>query len=309
MEQYIQAFLQFLSVEKRYSDQTIKAYTRDLDEFVNFINSTGSNSINNIQYADVRLYVAHLTEHGYARTSIARKISSLRSFFSYAVQQEWIEQNPAELINYKSKKNHLPEFFYEPEMKAIIDAAKKSQLANPQRNLAIIELLYATGMRVSELIDLTIDQMQTDMQMLRVIGKGSKERIVPFGDAAMEAITAYQQNERPQLLSISQNPTHNKYLFLSDKGKAITADQIRTILSKIVKEASLNLDIHPHKLRHTFATHLLNNGADMRSVQELLGHANLSSTQIYTHVTKNQLRKEYLKAHPRAKRQSQEDET
>ncbi|UUX34429.1 tyrosine recombinase XerC [Fundicoccus culcitae] len=307
MEQYIELFIQFLDVEKRYSAQTITAYSRDLSEFKQFLDSTGSTRLTDIQYTDIRLYVAHLTEHGYARTSIARKISSLRSFFRYAIQQEWIEQNPAELMNYKSKKQHLPDFFYESEMQAIIEAAKVSKLPNPQRNLAIIELLYATGLRVSELVNLTLEQIQTDIQLIRVIGKGNKERIVPIGDAAMQAIETYQNTERPLLLKLNLNPTANKYLFLSDKGKVITADQVRHILTKIVEEASLNLDIHPHKLRHTFATHLLNNGADMRSVQELLGHADLSSTQIYTHVTKSQLRQQYLQAHPRAKRLNQED--
>ena len=159
-------------------------------------------------------------------------------------------------------------------------------------------------MRVSECCELTLQQIDFTLQIIRVIGKGNKERIVPVGDQAIRAIRQYQMELREELLNkIPQSP-YSDYLFLSDKGKPLTAAQVRTILNRLVEKHGLNLSIHPHKLRHTFATHLLNNGADMRSVQELLGHVDLSSTQIYTHVTKDKLKETYLKVHPRAKRQT-----
>lgn len=308
MNENIATFINYLLNERRYSSLTIQAYQRDLTEFEAFLESSGGIVFEQIAYQDVRLYLAYLTEKQLSRTTIARKLSSLRSFFKYAIQQKWTESNPMALVQYQSKKQRLPDFFYESEINSIIEAAKKDDHPSAIRNVAILELLYATGMRVSECCQLNMSQIDFNIQMIRVIGKGNKERIVPVGDKAITAIVDYQKNLREQLIANIPNSPYTDYLFLSDKGKPLTAAQVRTILNRIVEQQGLNLKIHPHKLRHTFATHLLNNGADMRSVQELLGHVDLSSTQIYTHVTKDKLRQTYLQVHPRAKRQSKTEE-
>ena len=228
---------------------------------------------------------------------------------NFCVKQGYISDNPSELVEYQSKQQRLPEFFYPNEMSAIFKVAESSQHPLALRNLAILELLYASGMRVSELCDLTLDRVDTQIQMLRVIGKGNKERIIPIGDQAMAVLNHYLQTLRPQLLEQAASASDtNQQVFLSDKGQAISPDQVRKILQDIVDEGALHLEIHPHKLRHTFATHLLNNGADIRSVQELLGHSDLSSTQIYTHVTKDKLRQTYLAIHPRAKRHQRKED-
>lgn len=304
MKEKIDLFVLYLRNERRYSELTIQAYQRDLKEFEDFLLKSGGLQFDQIGYQDVRLFVAFLTERQLSRTTIARKLSSLRSFFKYALQRNWTAVNPLELIQYKSKKQRLPEFFYENEINSILDAAEQDEHPSALRNIALLELLYATGMRVSECCELTLQQIDFTLQIIRVIGKGNKERIVPVGDQAIRAIRHYQMELREELLNKIPKSPYSDYLFLSDKGKPLTAAQVRTILNRLVEKHGLNLSIHPHKLRHTFATHLLNNGADMRSVQELLGHVDLSSTQIYTHVTKDKLKETYLKVHPRAKRQT-----
>lgn len=293
-------FVAYLTNERRYSNATVTAYQRDLEQFDAFITSTAPTEIDQISYQDIRLFIAHLTELENSRTTIARKLSSLRSFFKYALRQGWTDSDPTALVQYDVKKQHLPDFFYEDEMQAIIDTARNSESEFKLRDVAIIETFYATGMRVSELTGLTFRQIDESIQIIRVLGKGDKERLVPIGDSAMAAIIDYKTTLRPQLVSGVSGDT----VFLSHKGKELTTPQVHDILNKVIEEGALNLTIHPHKLRHTFATHLLNNGADLRSVQELLGHEDLSSTQIYTHVTKDKLREQYMNVFPRAKRKT-----
>lgn len=309
LQAQIEIFLSYLLNERRYSDHTIKAYQRDLKEFYDFIYSTGDQPLDQIAYPDIRYFLGQLNERGLASKTIARKLSSLRSFFNYGLRQGWIQQDPMELVSYKVRQHHLPEFFYENEMQTLLQAAREDDTSYPLRNLAIIEIMYATGIRVSECCQLSISQIDFSLQILKVVGKGNKERILPFGDPAGQAIQVYLDRERPQIMA--QNPNNDSKsdrLFLSDRGLPITTDQIRQILNSLVDRHQLNLNIHPHKLRHTYATHLLHHGADMRSVQELLGHEHLSSTQIYTHITSDKMRQAYLKAHPRAKRQDKQEE-
>lgn len=302
METKIPVFIDYLRDERRYSEQTIKAYTRDLTDLLEFLNSSGSSDLSDIQYQDLRLFIVYLTERGLARTTISRKLSSLRSFFKYAMRQEWVLQDPSHLLEYSAGKNRLPEFFYEDEINQLLQEAATMEHGHKYRDLAILELLYATGLRVSELCDLTLDRINGSLQILRVMGKGNKERIVPVGDTAMRSLQEYLSLERPRGEDVG-----NASVFLNDQGDPIQPHHVRQILDNILKESALTTAIHPHKLRHTFATHMLNNGADMRTVQEILGHVNLSSTQIYTHVTKEQLRQNYLNAHPRASRHKYTD--
>ncbi|MBG9981966.1 tyrosine recombinase XerC [Aerococcaceae bacterium DSM 111020] len=298
MQSEIDRFLKYLANERLYASKTIEAYSHDLHQFQQFMESSGDCILTQIEYTDIRLFIAYLNELGNSRTTIARKLSSLRSFFKYAMKQHWIESDPTTLVQYQAKKQHLPDFFYEDEMLAILEAAKSSNSDMHLRDYAILETFYATGMRVSELTQLTFNQIEPGIQIVKVLGKGNKERIVPIGDQAFQAIVDYREQLRPQLA----NDASGDFVFLSDKGKPMTTPQVHVILNNIIEEGALNLTIHPHKLRHTFATHLLNNGADLRSVQELLGHEDLSSTQIYTHVTRDKLREQYMNVFPRAHR-------
>lgn len=308
MQGTIDNFLAYLENERRYSQHTIKAYRTDLESFATFISSSGQVELSQLTYKDMRYYLSYLNENQLAGKSIARNLSSLRSFFKYCLQQGWINQDPMSLISYQAKQDYLPDFFYPNEIQALLDQASKSKRPNPRRNQAILEVLYATGMRVSECSQLQVSQIDFKLGMVRVRGKGNKERILPISQTSLMALQKYLKEERPHLVALNQlkNP---EIIFLSDKGRAITTDQIRSILQNLVKETGQPLQIHPHKLRHTYASHLLNNGADLRSVQELLGHENLSSTQIYTHITKDKMRQAYMQAHPRAHRLSSEDES
>lgn len=300
MEKQVQQFLSYLENERRYSPQTLRAYRRDLEEFRAFLEGSGGAQVDRIEYQDIRFFISHLTEQDLARTTISRKLSSLRSFFNYGLQEGWLQQNPMELVQYQVKKQSLPDFFYPDEIQAIFDSIEASESDYQPLYSAILETLYATGMRVQELCDLQLAQLDFNTALVRVIGKGDKERIVPLGDQAIASLEHYIKGYRQEVLT----PESGETVFLSTKGKPLSPTSIRNILNKIVEESGLNLSIHPHKLRHTFATHLLNNGADLRSVQEILGHEDLSSTQIYTHVTKDKLRETYMQVFPRAKRQS-----
>lgn len=302
MHQTIDLFIQYLINERRYSPETARAYDNDLKEFADFIESTGETHYDAITYQDIRYFIGHLSERNLSRRTIARKLSSLRAFYKYLTRMGWIESNPMNLVQYSVKENVLPDFFYEDELNQLLDAVAHS--TSPQQPLqrAVLETLYATGMRVSELSNLTLDQVEFDWGIIRVIGKGDKERIVPLGDIASEALQTYIHGMR-QETNIQQLPN----VFVSVTGKVLSPTTIRKLLDTIVEESGLNLSIHPHKLRHSLATHLLNNGADLRSVQELLGHEDLSSTQIYTHVTKDKLRQQYLNVFPRANRQTKEE--
>ena len=302
MHQTIDLFIQYLINERRYSPETARAYDNDLKEFADFIESTGETSYDAITYQDIRYFIGHLSERNLSRRTIARKLSSLRAFYKYLTRMGWIESNPMNLVQYSVKENVLPDFFYEDELNQLLDAVAQSTSSQQPLQRAVLETLYATGMRVSELSNLTLDQVEFDWGIIRVIGKGNKERIVPLGDIASEALQTYIHGMR-QETNIQQLPN----VFVSVTGKVLSPTTIRKLLDTIVEESGLNLSIHPHKLRHSLATHLLNNGADLRSVQELLGHEDLSSTQIYTHVTKDKLRQQYLNVFPRANRQTKEE--
>ncbi|MFK8242081.1 MULTISPECIES: tyrosine recombinase XerC [unclassified Facklamia] len=302
MEQLIESFIDYLTNERRYSDHTVTAYRKDLYDFYQFLEQTGDTSIHLIDYQDMRLYLARMNELQLSSNTIARKLSSLRSFFKYAMREDAIDYNPLELIHYKSKKQRLPEFFYEEEMTQLLDTAYQLDTDTIVRDRAILELLYGSGLRVSELCHLQLKQVNQSVQMIRVIGKGNKERIVPMSDSANAAIKLYVKEWRPRYLT-QDNIGH---LFITEKGQPLRSEQVRKILESLKQAAGLHVSMYPHKLRHTFATHLLNNGADMRSVQEMLGHENLSSTQIYTHLSTQQMRETYLNAHPRAIRKTKE---
>lgn len=292
MHKIEQQFIDMLTYEKHFSKHTLSAYQLDLNEFNAFLQSEYL-SLESFEYKDARRYLAFLYDKGHKRTSVSRKISTLRSLYQYWMSINGEIQNPFVQLVHPKKEHHLPSFFYEEEMEKLfktLDDGKKTNI----RDRVILELLYATGIRVSELVHIKINDIDLSYSFVKVLGKGNKERIVPFGEYCQSAITDYLETFRNQL-----NIDHD-YLIVNMRGQAITERGVRYVLNEIVKRTQGVYHIHPHKLRHTFATHLLNQGADMRSVQSLLGHESLSTTSQYTHVTKDQLRKVYLSAHPRA---------
>ncbi|EOW1884922.1 tyrosine recombinase XerC [Enterococcus hirae] len=290
-------FLRYLIVERGYSEKTREAYEEDLTNFERFLTESGEDDLLKINYLDVRVYLSYLTDERYSRNSISRKIASLRSFYQYLLKEEVIKENPFSYVHLKKKNLKLPRFFYENEMQALFDSVKGEKPLD-LRNQALLEVLYGSGIRLSECSNLKLAEIDFDSEVMLIHGKGNKERYAPLGSFAQDALQEYFEKGRKVLMD-KYHKSHD-YVFVNHHGEPITPTGIEYVLNQVIKKSSLDSSIHPHMLRHTFATHLLNNGADMRTVQELLGHANLSTTQIYAHVTKESLQKNYRSFHPRA---------
>lgn len=295
--EWVKKFMEYLQIEKRASIHTLTNYQRDIEDFEQFLMRHLKKSIAAVSYVDIRVFLTSLHNKSYARKTVARKISSLRSFWSFLVREGYVLTNPFQLVTTPKLEKKLPSFFYENEMQSIFDSINV-ETSLGKRNLALVEVLYGTGIRVSECVGLNLVDYDNDLGTLLVHGKGRKERYVPVGGYAMEALDVYLSETRPKLISKGKYST--EAIFLSYRGWKLEDRSIRKILNKIVEDAAINSRMSPHVLRHTFATHLLNEGADLRTVQELLGHSGLSSTQIYTHVTKDRLREVYRSSHPRA---------
>ncbi|WP_313630166.1 tyrosine recombinase XerC [Enterococcus devriesei] len=293
----INEFISYLMIERGYSEKTKEAYQRDLNDFCRFLENSGEASLLAVDHLDVRVYLAFLNDQKYSRNTISRKIASLRSFYQYLLKHKQIKENPFSYVHLKKKQARLPRFFYEKEIEILFDSVEGDKPLD-QRNRALLEVLYGSGLRVSECANLTLSVIDFDNSVLLIHGKGNKDRYVPLGSYAADAIQEFVHDGRKYLMD--HFGKEHDFLFINHRGDQITATGIEYVLNQIIKKSSLNSDIHPHMLRHTFATHLLNNGADLRTVQELLGHANLSTTQIYTHVTKESLQKSYRSFHPRA---------
>ncbi len=295
-----QLYQVYIASERQYSPLTLKAYSSDIDEFVMFLMQNGGfTNFKSVQTLDVRVYLNDLYERQLARTTISRKISSLRMFYQFMITNQFVTDNPFDNVALRKHENHLPEFFYETEMTTLFDVAYNHEDVLWQRNAAILEFLYATGARVAEIASLTTGQLDFSQRLVLIHGKGNKDRYVPFGHFSAQALSQYLKETRPKLLA-KQVP--HDFVFVNHRGEPITTAGITYILNELMKRSTLTGKIHPHMLRHTFATHLLNNGADMRTVQELLGHVNLSTTQMYTHVTRESLQKSYQIFFPRAKK-------
>jgi integrase/recombinase XerC len=283
-------------MEKNYSKYTIEHYHHDIRDFFMFIFEQAIENVNNVQYSDARLYLTKLYEKKLAKKTIAKKISCLRSFYKFLLREKLVDTNPFALVTIPKAEKRLPQFFYESELELLFQSCE-TETPLGQRNKALLELIYATGCRVSECCQIRISEVDFYLSTILIHGKGSKERYVPFGNKAKEALQLYINNGRTKL--IKENENHDG-LFVNHRGGRLSTRGVSKILNSMIEKSALNGTIHPHMLRHSFATHLLNNGADLRSVQELLGHAFLSSTQIYTHVTNERLRKTYMAHHPRA---------
>lgn len=300
MEDFIQKsqrFVAYLQIEKNASPYTIKYYQDDLQSFFQFLKVEGITDLADVDPQVVRVYLTKLFNQSLARKSVSRKISSLRSFYKFLEREDDVYTNPFVHIHLPKQERAVPGFLYMEELEKLFEV---NDLSDPlgQRDQALLEILYGTGIRVSECQGLLLKDIDFSIGTILVRGKGSKERYVPFGRFAEIALETYLTEGRVYLLEKARDNTDA--VFLNARGAPLTTRGIRLILNKMVDKAALTINLHPHKLRHTFATHLLNEGADLRTVQELLGHENLSSTQIYTHVTKNHLRDIYMKTHPRA---------
>ncbi len=294
LKQIQEQFLDMLKRERFFSDHTLKAYHDDLVQFNRFL-AQEQLSLTAFKYIDARNYLQTLYDLGLQRTTVSRKISTLRSFYAFWMTQDHEIVNPFVQLVHPKKERYLPTFFYTEEMEALFQTVMQDAHKG-LRDRVILELFYATGIRVSELVSLKTEDVDLEMCWIKVLGKGGKERIVPFGEFCRQSIEQYLAEFAP-----IQNVQH-PYLITNLKGQPITERGVRYVLNDIVKRTAGVTSIHPHKLRHTFATHLLNEGADLRTVQSLLGHVNLSTTGRYTHVTNQQLRNVYLQAHPRAKK-------
>ncbi len=279
--------------DKGYSNNTINSYRKDLEQFYMFSNNI---NINEINYNFIRKYLQFLYNKNYTNKSVGRHISSLKSFFKYLTKMEIIKENPCLLINNPRIEKKLPNYLNYNDLEILFSIPDKNDVLG-LRNLLILELLYSCGVRVSELVNIKLSDIDFSNKRILILGKGNKERYVLYGNVCDTILKDYLNNSRNKLNKNSE------YLLLNKFGNKITDRAIRMIIDDIVKKSSLKLNVSPHTLRHTFATHLLNEGADLKIVQELLGHENIATTGIYTHVSNERLRKIYLDAHPRAKKE------
>lgn len=288
-------YISYIRLERNYSSYTVAEYSTDIDAFLSFMDIEGLVDLTDVTYNEARLFVTTLYDSGLSRATISRKISAVRSFFKFANSRYGITDQAFKSLHHPKKQEKLPAFFYEEELELLFAACEGTD-SKSYRDYALLEMLYATGMRVGELVSIELTDIDYSLGIVRVMGKGRKERYIPFGGFAEKALRDYTQESR---LKLMKNESHQK-LFVNMRGGPLTERGVRYILNALMEQASLHSKIYPHMIRHSFATHLLANGADMRSVQELLGHSHLSSTQVYTHVTKEHLRKTYMNTHPRA---------
>ncbi|HWO01982.1 MAG TPA: tyrosine recombinase XerC [Blastocatellia bacterium] len=305
MQEYISRFRDYLKYERDVSPHTLRNYMSDLEQFLDFFcpkDSKGNRrevDIRDIDHISIREYLATLYGQRRKKTSIARKLATLRSFFKFLCREEIIELNPARLVSGPRLEKRLPRILPIEEMFRFLETPDTGTVLG-KRDRALLELLYATGCRVSELAGINIDDLDFKRESVLLRGKGRKERIVPFGSKAKETLYVYIDS-RGELLAVApETKRDSTALFLNYQGTRITTRSIGRMIEKYVRECAILYDISPHSLRHSFATHMLSAGADLRAIQELLGHASLSSTQIYTHVSIEQLMQVYDKAHPRA---------
>ncbi|NPA39797.1 MAG: tyrosine recombinase [Thermodesulfobacteria bacterium] len=297
MYELIEKFLNYLETEKGFSNHTLRAYKKDLLHFVEFLNSQKLKKLDQISPFALRLYAYELKNKGYSSSSISRRLSSLRSFFKYLLKQGLLKTDLRSFLQNPKQEKRLPFVPTEEEINTFIDSIKGEDFFS-LRNRLIFELGYGCGLRISELKNLTLEDVEVEQGFLRIKGKGKKERIVPFGNKAKEVLKIYIQKRKEFLSSLGKE---SKHLFLNKNGDPITERGLFYVIKKLTKPVFFS-KLHPHTLRHAFATHLLNAGADLRNIQELLGHANLLTTEIYTKVNYEYLLKTYLSAHPRAKK-------
>ncbi len=286
-EHYIERFLSFLSYERGYSSNTLSSYKIDLKELSNFLNKKG-NSLVKASKDDLSQFISILSERGFTNNTIIRKLASIRTFYKYLLSEGIIEEDLVSFLDTPKKEKKIPKVLFEDQIEKLLEQPLLQE-ERYARERSILELLYSCGLRVSEIVNLTINDINLEDGFLRIKGKGNKERIVPLGSKAISALREYLKQRRH---------IKEKRLFLNSRNKGLSRQSVWLIVKQFAN--NVGLDISPHTLRHSFATHLLDNGADLRVVQELLGHSSISTTQIYTHVSNKKLKEEFEMAHPRA---------
>ncbi len=307
-KEIVARFDDYIRIERSYSDYTATSYINDIFEFIDFIKQMGFSDICRLRPNIARYYLSCLNEKRYQPTSVARKLSSLRSFYRFMIVEGFTEVNIFSEVAGPKKPKKLPKQVFPQEIEDMFNSIDTKTVLG-RRNYAILEVLYGTGIRVSELCGLRLKDIDFFNNVITVFGKGSKERMIPIYEGLKETLKDYINFSRDELLlKNKENGEKIDKVFLNYKGGELTVRGVRNILNDITDHTSEKFKIHPHMLRHSFATHLLNNGADLRSVQELLGHVNLSTTQIYTHISKEQLINEYQKFHPHASIEENDDD-
>lgn len=295
MKKNLLDFLEFLKYEKKYSSLTVNNYKRDIEYFFLFLNDKNITDLKKVDYQILRKYLIHLHNHQYSKKTISRYISSLRTFFKFLFNESIITSNPTILISNPKLDKKLPNFLYTNDLEKLLQAPNIENFLGIRDSL-ILELLYSTGIRVSELVNIKIKDIDINERKIKILGKGSKERYVLFGNLCCKKLNKYLTESRYIL-----DKKNNDFLLLNNRGEKITTRFIELMIKKYQKNVGISVKVTPHTLRHTFATHLLEGGADLKTVQELMGHESLSSTQVYTHITSERLRNVYLKSHPRSR--------
>ncbi|EEG76751.1 tyrosine recombinase XerC [Dethiobacter alkaliphilus] len=299
MVDFLGSFLTFLQVEKNASPHTIRNYAEDLGQFFQFLEKEGASFPQDLDYLAIRHFLALMQAHGYERRTIARKLAAIRSFLRHLNREGYLADTSWTTISTPRIGKKLPKFLYVDEVFRLL-AAPDSQTPAGLRDVAILEFLYSSGVRVSELVALELQSLDLNRGQAIVMGKGGCERLVHLGRFARRSLLAYLEQGRPEILRKNADGDREGALWLNKYGTRLSDRGVRRIVEKYVRQVSLAKGISPHSIRHSFATHLLNAGADLRVVQELLGHVNISTTQIYTHITRDQLKEVYNGAHPRA---------
>lgn len=294
LNDYLNDFIDYLKLERRNSKNTYMSYKRDLNDYILFLNQRHIDKVEDIKNVDIVKYIEFLSKNKLKETSIARKLTAIKNFHKYLFAKEYVKEDVSSTTERPKLKKKLPNVLSVDEVSNLLDI--KLDTVFDYRNKAMIELLYGTGLRISELLDLKIFDIDFENCILRCIGKGSKERIIPVGEYIMYYLNLYL--ERRRLLLKGKNCD---YLFLNSRGERLSRFSFFKILKKILKEKNINKDVSPHSLRHSFATHLLEGGADLRSIQELLGHSDIATTKIYTHISNKKVEEDYKDFHPRSK--------
>lgn len=289
-------YLHYLQYFKNYSHLTIAGYQRDIEEFIQYCKCEDINSFQAVQYSFLRGYLAYLHTKSLSPKTINHKMSSLRGLYRYLQKEELINDNPFLLVESLKEPQRQPDFLYVDEILDLLDSIDTHTMLG-RRNKAMLELMYASGLRCSEVVTLQLDQIDFSRQLLFIHGKGGKDRYVPFHDYAREWLQDYIENDRQEIMVKSHQ--EHQFVFVNKFGKALTNRGVEDIVNRVVKNYDPTRKIHPHTIRHSFATHLLEQGIDIRVVQELLGHSHLSTTQVYTHITKQHLKEVYDHSHPR----------
>ncbi len=295
MENLMNGFIQYLAVERGLAKNTLDSYSRDLKQFHGYLSERSITAAEAVTRNTLVEYMASMQKEGKASSTVCRNLAAIKSFFRFLIQEEYLDKDPT--VDFASPKTEkrLPKVLTPAEVERLLEQPKQTMPAG-KRDKAMLEVLYATGIRVSELVSLNLNDLYLENGFIRCFGKGSKERIVPVGSIAIRCTEDYLNKGRNALLKSKRNQA----VFVNWHGNRLTRQGFWKIIKKYAAEAGIVKDIMPHTLRHSFATHLLENGADLRSVQEMLGHADISTTQIYTHVTRNRLKDVYGKTHPRA---------